>query len=365
MNLKRNHYYLAAAIVGVAVVGVFFGRSFFSATVAAEHVPVVRTKQVAQQNSAENYAYSGEVRGRYETQLGFQVGGKILRRNVELGSRVQAGDVLMTIDGKDLQQGVNQYDAQVFSAQAQQELAAANLQRYEQLYKNGAVSKAEYDRYRTSYDTSVASVRQAAAQYNQGANQLDYSVLRADSSGVIASLDAEIGQVVSQGQKVLTLVRDGEKEVEINVPENRVEELRTAKACKVTFWALKDVTLAGQVREISPIADKVSRTFKVRITLVNPPEQLKYGMTATVTLDGGNEAGSVELPLAAIYQNNGTPQVWVVENNQVALRTVKIRAFGNDQVQVIEGLKNGDLVVTAGVHKLWEGQQVKTGGGGL
>lgn len=365
MNKKRIYYCGAAILVAVAIAGTWAVKTFSNAPLKTETVPTVKTKTVAAENGASSFAYAGEVRGRYETQLGFQVGGKLVRRQVELGSRVQAGDVLMAIDGRDLQQGVNQYDAQAFSARSQQELAAVNLERYEELYRRGAVSKAEYDRYKTAYDTAVAGTRQATAQYAQGANQLDYSVLRADSSGVIASLDAEIGQVVSPGQKVLTLVRDGEKEVEINVPENRVEEIRNAKQCKVTFWALKDVVLSGQVREVSPIADKVSRTFRVRITLQNPPEQLKYGMTASVAVDGAASGSGFELPLAAIYQNDDTPKVWVVENNAVRLQPVAIRAFGSDNVQVVSGLKAGDVVVLAGVHKLWEGQQVKTGGGSL
>ena len=364
MKLEKKYYLIAAIVTTMLVGGALAGKNFFIKPVEAERVPVVRTQTVALAEQGETYDYSGEVRGRYETQLGFRVGGKILSRNVELGSRVQAGEVLMTLDGDDLQQALRKNDAQVFSAKSQSEMARVNLKRYEQLYDQGAVSKAEYDRYKTEHDTAVGGLRQAAAQYNQGANQVDYSVLRADASGVIASLDAEIGQVVSQGQKVLTLVRDGEKEVEINVPENRVEEVRKAGTCRVSFWALPQLTLTGNVREIAPMADKASRTFRVRIALQNPPEELKLGMTANVSVAAG-KGKSIRLPVAAVYQNQEEPQVWVVKNGAVELRSVKIGAFADEKVEIVSGLNDGDVVVTAGVHKLWPGQQVKTGGGGL
>ncbi len=364
MKLEKKHYLSAAILTALLIGGTLAGKGLFIKPVEAEMIPVVRTQTVALAEQGENYDYSGEVRGRYETQLGFRVGGKILSRNVELGSRVQPGDVLMTLDGDDLQQALRQNDAQVFAAQSQSEMARANLKRYEQLYHQGAVSKAEYDRYKTEHDTAVGGLRQAAAQYNQGANQVNYSVLRADASGVIASLDAEIGQVVSQGQKVLTLVRYGEKEVEINVPENRIEELRNAGTCRVAFWALPQVKLTGKVREIAPMADKTARTFRVRIALQNPPEEIRLGMTANVSVAAG-KGRCIRLPVAAIYQTQDEPQVWVVKNGVVELRSVKIAAFADEQVEILSGLNDGDVVVTAGVHKLWAGQKVRTGGGGL
>ena len=364
MKLQKKYYWSALILAIVAIGGTLAGKSFFVKPAEAEKIPMVRTQVIAASQQADGYTYSGEVRGRYETQLGFRVGGKILSRNVEVGSRVQAGEVLMTLDGDDLQQALRKDDAQVFSARSQTELAGVNLKRYEQLYQQGAVSKAEYDRYKTEHDTAVGGLRQAAAQYNQGMNQVDYSVLRADASGVIASLDAEIGQVVNQGQKVLTLVRDGEKEIEINVPENRVEEVRKAVSFNVTFWALPQLKLAGKVREIAPMADKTSRTFRVRIAVQNPPDELKLGMTATVLFAAGH-GNSIKLPLSAIYQTQDEPQVWVVQNNTVELRPVRIGSFANEQVEIVAGLRDGDVVVTAGVHKLWSGQQVKTGGGSL
>lgn len=362
---KQIYYGLAAIVIALCSIGGFIWNAHRQAKVVTDDITAVQTAVIGAAATAQEYTYSGEVRGRYESQLAFQVSGKIIKRNVELGSVINAGDVLMQIDPKDIQQTVNSTSAQVYSAESQLRLAESNLNRYRQLYEQGAVGRMVYDQYVSAYEVAVASVQQASAQHTQGANQLDYSLLRADKPGVISAISAEMGQVVSAGQPVLTIVQDGEREVEISVPENRIEELRKAQQLKVTFWALSDVTVDGRVREISPMADPVTRTYRVRISLLNPPAEMKLGMTAAVTLWNSETQPTATIPLAAIYQNGDTPCVWVVTDNTVALRPIKTGKFGNGTIQVVAGLQQGDRIVTAGVHKLNEGQKVKLGGDSL
>ena len=266
----------------------------------------------------------------------------------------------MEIDPKDINQTVN-----ANAAQSQLKLAENNLNRYRQLYEQNAISRAQLDQYQSAYDSAVAAVQQTSAQYMQGANQLGYSVLYANSAGVISAVSAEAGQIVSAGQAALTLVQDDDREIEINVPENRIEELRRAQLLRVTFWALPGVTADGKVREISPVADKISRTYKVRISLVNPPAEIKLGMTATVAAARPGSQQTVSIPLSAIYQTGDTPNVWVVENGALSLRPITVGRFGDNQVEVLNGLQNGDVVVSAGVHKLREGQKVRVTGDNL
>lgn len=330
----------------------------------AADAPLVRTEIFKQGGSAQAASYSGEVRGRFESQLAFQVGGKIIRRGVDLGSVVSAGDILLEIDPKDISQTVAVTSAQVYSAQSQLKLAEANLNRYRQLYEQAAVSRAQYDQYQNAYDAAVAAARQASAQYSQSANQLDYSTLRADAAGVISAVNVEAGQVVSAGQAVVTLVRDGEREIEIDVPENRLDALRKAADIKVSFWALPGTVVAGKVREVAPMADKVARTYKVRISLPAPPPELRLGMTATVTVAGAAGAATAYIPLSAIYQPGSAPGVWVVKDGAVSLRPVSLGAFGDGKVELVSGLESGETIVTAGVHKLQDGQKVRTAGDG-
>jgi multidrug efflux system membrane fusion protein len=332
-----------------------------------EEAPVVRTQVVRMDGAGQPVSYSGEVRGRYESQLAFQVSGKIVRRTVDLGSVVNPGDTLMEIDPKDISQAVAVSSAQVYSAESQLRLAESNLRRYRQLYEQQAVSRAQYEQYQSAYDAALAAARQASAQHAQSSNQLGYSVLQADGAGVISAVNAEVGQVVSAGQAVVTLVRDGEREVEIDVPENRGEELRKAGPISVNFWALPGVAVAGKVREVAPMADKVSRTYKVRVSLPDCPPEVKLGMTATVTVaapaPGAGKGRCVYIPLSAVYQTGDNPGVWVVDNGAVTLRKVKMGVFGDGKVEVTEGLREGEAIVTAGVHKLREGQKVRTGDG--
>lgn len=364
---RKNRYFALAALVVICLLAGAMANTYFSKpTVKPEkNLTVVRTQVIQSTTAGQGYSYAGEVRGRYESQLAFQVTGKIIKRNVELGSVVSAGDVLMQIDAKDIQQTVNSSSAQVSAAQSQLKLAESNLIRYRQLLASGAVSRAQYDQYANAYDAAAAATQQAAAQYTQGANQLDYTLLTADRAGVVSTITAEAGQVVSAGQTVVTVIQDGEREIEINVPENRLEELKTSGQLKVTFWALPNVTLDGKVRETAPMADPATRTYKVRVSLLNPPPDVKLGMTAAVSLTGNAARPAFTIPLAALYQTGDTPAVWVLNDNILTLRPIQIGPFGNGSIQVLAGLQPGDQIVTAGVHKLKEGQRVKTAGDAL
>lgn len=351
------------AIVGCIVLAIMILSLSFTGCSKTETVqeeaPLVRSQTIKTDAMGQTASYSGEVRGRYETQLAFQVSGKIIRRNIELGSVVNSGDVLMEIDAKDVQQTVNISSAQVASAQSQLGLARSNLERYRKLYEQNAISRAQLDQYENTYEVALAAVNQSTAQYAQGANQLGYTSLVADSDGVISSVNVEAGQVVSAGQAVMTLVKGGEREIEISVPENRIDEMRNAQQVNISFWALPDVTTAGKVREISPVADKVARTYKVRISLINPPAAVNLGMTASVAVGSSTSQQTVYIPLAAIFQTGDTPNVWVIQDGIANLRPIKVGAFGDGKVQVLEGLQDGEVIATGGVQKLREGQKVR------
>jgi len=349
-------------INGIAISMLFLSFSLTGCSKTAivkEEIPLVRSQTVKMDTAGQMANYSGEVRGRYEAQLAFQVSGKIIKRNVELGSVVHAGDVLMEIDGKDIAQTVNISAAQVASAQSQLSLAEINLERYRKLCEQGVGVQAQLDQYQSAYQVALAAVQQSSAKYTQGTNQLGYSTLVADSAGVISSVIAEAGQVVSAGQPVLTLVKDGEREIEINIPENQLDKMRNVQQVQISFWALPDVIAEGKVREISPVADKVARTYKVRVSLVNSPANVDLGMTANVAVMGSTNQQAVYIPLTAIYQTNDTPNAWIVKDGVVSLRPLKVGAFGDGEIQILEGLQDGDVVVTAGVQKLREGEKVR------
>lgn len=321
--------------------------------------PLVRTIQAGGGNGASEGKYAGTVRGRYETNMSFQVGGQIIARNVQAGTRVNAGDVLMVIDAKDVVQKANQGDAAVSQARAQLDLAQKNLSRYSELYNESAVSASVLDQYQANYDAAFASYQNALAQAAQGHNAVGYTNLTAGAPGVVSAVNAEEGQVVAAGQTVLTLVQTDELEIEINVPENQLASVPVGKQVTVSFWALPD-QVTGTVREVSPMADNAARTYKVRVSVPNPPEGMELGMTASVDVSEENAGDGVVLPLSAIYQQGDTPQVWIVnDDNTVSLKAVEVEQFDSNNVRV-HGIPSGSVVVTAGVHRLTEGQEVRT-----
>lgn len=322
--------------------------------------PMVKTILASNAEKIISDKYAGVVKGRYESNLAFQTGGRLLSRNVQKGSLVHAGEVLMTIDNRDAVQQFNAYSAQIAQAKSQLKLAQSDLDRYTQLYSEDAIAAAMLDQYTANYQNAVAAYNAAVAQAEQSKNNLNYTQLTANADGVISAVNAETGQVVSAGQTVLTLVQIKDLEVEIDVPENHFADVAVGKSAEITFWAVKD-KVSGVVREIAPMADEVARTYRVRISLTNPPQNIQLGMTAEVALTSTESATNVVLlPLSAIYQTDKKMQVWIVtEENKAALKQVKVKNFSNNEV-VVQGLSPQDKVITAGVHKLREGQEVRT-----
>ena len=318
--------------------------------------PLVRTMTVGDAARSEA-GYTGAVRGRYETRLAFQVGGQILSRNVNMGAHVRAGDVLMVIDARDVQQQANLTNASLSSAQAQLQLAQTNLKRYEELYAAQAVSEAMLDQYRTNARAAEAAYRQALAQDTASRNSLGYTNLVAGADGVISNITAEEGQIVAAGQTVMTLTQDGEREVEIAVPESQLSEIVIGMPAAVSLWA-NNAALTGYVRELSPAPDTVSRTYAARIALTDAPADLPLGMTARVFL-GEDAAKGAVIPLSALYQTSDTAGVYVVEDGTARLVPVTVTEFHNSDA-VVTGLPRGAVIVTAGVHQLHDGEKVRT-----
>ena len=305
--------------------------------------------------------YSGEVRARYENDLAFRVGGKVTARLVDVGATVTKGQALARLDPQDAQLGVEAARSQRAAAEADHVLAKAELERYRDLYARNFVSRAVLDAREMTFNTTKARLEQAKAQLATAQNQSSYTALVAEADGVITAVNLEPGQVVSAGQTVMRFARPEEKEVAINVPETRLAELRDAKEISVSVWAAPDRAYRGRIREVAPHADAATRTFTVKIALLNPDAAVRLGMTANVALGDGTPHQVITLPLTAIAQHDGQPVVWVVDprTNKVNLRPVVVGTYREDGVVVRDGLKPGEIVVTVGVHKLLPDETVR------
>ena len=301
--------------------------------------------------------YSGEIRARHETQLGFRIGGKIIARLVDAGARVQTGQVLMRLDPGDTV-------LQASSAQAQYQLAEAEAKRYRELRDKNFVSQ-------SALDAKETALKAAAAQAGLAGNQADYTTLRADHSGVIAATLAEVGQVVSAGQPVLRLAQDGEREVAIAIPETQFAGLKIGAPAEVTLWSeinsnesaqpgKRPRKFGGRLRELSPAADPASRTYAARIALSGADAQAALGMTAEVRFSSPDKRDQLVVPLSAIFQQGDQAAVWIVAaDNSVSLRPVKIAAYRDNGAVITSGVAAGERIVSAGVHKLHAGEKIR------
>jgi RND family efflux transporter MFP subunit len=327
---------------------------------AHEDVRPVRSTVVGESKGSIGATYSGQIRARHEIQLGFQTSGKILTRLVEVGSQVKRGQPLMRLDHAQEALHLASAAADVDAARSRVAQNRTDLQRTEQLLQRQFASQAEVDQQRLALSESESQLRSALAQQEIKQNQRGYTELLADRDGVVVAIDAEAGQVVASGQAVVTLAGDGEREVLVSVPESRVEELRQARNLQISIWADPKRRYHGQLRELAPDADSVTRTYSARITIQDADAALLLGMTASVFAPDVAGTSAIRLPLSAIYQKEAQPLVWIVDRktSQVSTRAVQIAGAQDDSVLIASGLRTGETVVTAGVHMLHPGQQV-------
>lgn len=324
-----------------------------------EDIRPVRVMKVAADNIDVAAEFSGEVRPRIESRLGFRVGGKIVSRKVDVGTVVKRGQVLMQLDPQDLQLAQAQANAGLKAAESNRDLARAEYKRYLDLREKNFVSQAVLDSKDTAYKAAQASYDQALAAYRNQSNQAGYANLVSDVDGVVTGVDAEAGQVVAAGTPVVRVAQMDEKEIVIGIPEDRVDAVRRMTDVRVRTWARQDVVFPGKLRELSPMADPATRTYTVKISIPQAPEEVKLGMTAYVAFATKTPNAMVKLPLTALFQEKSNTSVWVVDNGSVKLIPVQVAGSAGNEVVVAGGLNSGQTVVTAGVNLLKPGQKVK------
>jgi RND family efflux transporter MFP subunit len=299
------------------------------------------------------------VRARYETDLGFRVAGKLVTRLVNIGDRVQAGDVVARLDPQDLKLQVASAEAELAAATSSLAQAAADLERYTTLKSRGYASIADFERKKAANDEASGRLERARRSLDLARNQLGYAELRADADGVITATLAEPGQVVAIGQAVARLAHHGEKEAVIALPETWLGEARRATAA-VRLWSERDRSFSARLRELAPQADPATRTYAARFTIADADDSVAFGMTATVALSRPADAAVARLPLSAILNRGTGAVVYAVDDSgALVLRPVTVGAFTETDALITAGLRDGEQVVTLGVHKLEAGLKVR------
>ena len=332
-----------------------------------EPVRAVKLLTVGEGQIEAAQEFAGDVRARVESRLGFRVGGKIIKREVELGQRVKAGQVLARLDARDYQLSAEAARAQVTSAATQRDLAQANVQRFRALRAQNFISAAEMERYEANLKATQASLDQAKAQLSSQSNQENYTQLLADVDGVVTSVDAEPGQVVAAGTPVVRIAQDGARDAVFAVPEDRRASIRIGQGVQVRPWSDENQVVQGLVREVAASADTATRTYQIKAALQGA-DVPALGSTVRILPQGMNVAnaaagGVIKLPTTALRQNGGGGQgtaVWLFDpaTSTVQLHSVQVATADGNEAVIAAGLKPGMQVVATGVHVLNPGQKV-------
>lgn len=325
-----------------------------------EPIRSVKVVTVAAAPFEAGHEFAGEVKPRVESRLGFRVGGKIIRRQAEVGQRVRAGDILAQLDPRDYQLAADAARAQVTAAQTNRDLAAADFKRYAALREQNFISGAELERREAAVRAAQAQLDQARAQLAAQGNQAAYASLVADAPGLVTAVEAEAGQVVTPGTTVVRVARDGPRDVVFSVPEDKVAAVKPGAGVTVRVWS-DNREVKGKVREVAAAADPVTRTYPIKVSL-DPAANVALGATVHVSPQLLGMAGGpvLKLPTSALRKEGGGTAVWVLERDTMTVRSQPVQvaaADGNDAV-IAAGLQPGMQVVTAGVHVLSPGQKV-------
>jgi RND family efflux transporter MFP subunit len=372
MRIIKKRIATAATILGLVAAGAAFAYHNFGHN--GEHEPT-KFEPVLAQNGTElvvraftvesdsqlqgsTNGFTGTLEPRYQSQLGFRVAGKIASRHVEVGDRVQAGNILFRLDPTDYDLQLRVSESELVSAKSTVAQATAEEQRLRKLRSSASVSQSEYDMALSSRDVAAAKVETAEKKLELAKNQRGYCDLLADADGLIVSISGEAGQVVNIGQSIALITKGNELEAVVNIPENRVSDIK-ARTSRIRFWSHPNLEIASELRELSPIADPITRMYSARFRLLSDSPLLSIGMTATVHLSAYESTGFC-IPITSITNQGDRASVWRIEDSgEVTACPVDIVQYRDNTAIVRGSLRAGDKIVSAGVQRVDENVRVR------
>lgn len=321
---------------------------------------LVRSEVIAERAGAATVSLTGRIEAEDEVPLAFRIGGRLLANDNKLGERLQQGDLVARLESQNEENQLRAAAAALAAAQAQYNQAAGHYDRQRTLFRQGWATRAAYETAEKGKKTAAAQVDAAEAQLSAAEDLLGFTELHADQDGVVTVVGPGAGEVVQPGQMILRVARQDGRDAVFNVPAPVIRQAPANPRIMVSLADDPSVQVEGQVRELSPQADPVTRLFEVKVTLDNPPEAMRLGATVNGVMTTQQDA-VIEVPASALTRSGQDPAVWVVDpaSQTVALRPVAVKRFGEYLVAIADGLKPGDVVVTAGVQALHPGQQVR------
>lgn len=319
---------------------------------------------VSPTRSVHTRSFTSVVRARVESELAFRTGGKVVERLVELGSRVKAGQVLARLDPADHQLAMKAAADQVQAANVDAQQAASDEARFRRLLADGSVGSAEHERQKARSDVATARLDQTRRQLELARNREGYAALTAPYAGVVTAIRFEQGQVVAEGQPVISVAREGDKEVVVDLPEDWVGRARSLSATAAP-WGDPKTPLRLVLRELSPQASAQGRTYRARYAAASESRAqvsaLPLGSTVLLMLSAP-QAGpvTVALPVSALLKGSGPEGVWALDAKGSGLVFMPVRVVSIADTTVhVTGLTMGSRVVSVGAQKLDAGITVR------
>jgi RND family efflux transporter MFP subunit len=320
----------------------------------------VRTVTAAKGGTGETVVLTGQISAENEAALSFRIGGRIIERLANVGDRVEPDQVLAKLDPQNELNTLRSAQAALSAAEGRVIETSNAFDRQKVLLPQGFTTQALFDQAQQALRTAQSQLDNAEAQLHIAKDRVSYTQLKAGVAGSITARTAESGEVVQPGQTVFQVARQDGRDAVFDVP---AQVIRSAPADAKIVVSLTDdpsITAVGRVRLVDPQADPITRTFRVRVGLIDPPAAMFLGATVKGRMEVETEPG-IELPASALTRINGQPAVWLVDPKDmtVSLHNVQIGRFDPGSVLVSHGLEGGEVVVTAGVQALHPGQKVR------
>ena len=324
----------------------------------------VRTVTIGCCAQGETVSLTGQIRAKDQASIAFRIEGRMIERPVNVGDELTPGQLVAKLDPQDQQNTLRTARAKLVAAEAQLSQTRSNFLRKQELLKGGWVPRAQFDDAQDAFQTAQAEVNAAQAQVKLAENQLSYTVLYADAPGAVTGVGAEPGEVVRGGQAIVNLAHEGGRDAVFDVPEELIRTGPRDPAVEIALTNDPDVKATGRVREVAPQADAATRTFRVKVGIIDPSATMRLGATVTGRIKLSDPPG-MEIPPSALTEANGHAVVWVLDpqNQTVSQRNVDVLRHDAASVVIAHGLQTGDVVVTAGVQQLHPGQKVRLVGG--
>jgi RND family efflux transporter MFP subunit len=331
-----------------------------------EVIRPVRYVMVEGHDAAKQRTFSGVSKAGQESRLSFQVSGQVLDVPINVGDTVKKGDTIARMDPADYALQLQNAQASAAQSRAQERNAKATYERTRALYENQNASRQDLDADRTAYESGRAGLEAAHQQIRLRQRQLGYTHLKAPETGTLATVDIEVNEYVQAGELVATLLAGDQIEVSVSVPASVIRSIKKGAEAKARFNSLEGKVFPGTVTEVGVASVGGATTFPVTVRLTEGQDQVRAGMSADVIFVFASEKGGPKysLPISAVGEDREGRFVYILEKTGNALGTVhrapvEVGEILSDGIEIIDGVKPGDLVVTAGVSRIYDGLQVR------